>query len=271
MSAVSPKESSRTQHLGRWACEQGIVPARIVSLLVIGLSLAGCRTTPQTSSPSEGAPKDVRPVPEDESLPLKQAGLSQAATVEPGQTVSLFDGNTLGLWNVTDFGGQGKVYVRDGAVHMERGNNATGITWSGPVVRMNYEITLDAMRVEGTDFFCALTFPVEENPCTLVLGGWGGSLCGLSSLDYRDASENETTTFVGFERGRWYHVRLRVTPNRIQAWLDDKALVDVDTTGHRIGIRVEMDPCVPLGIATWVTTGAVRDITLTKLADSAGR
>ena len=33
---------------------------------------------------------------------------------------------------------------------------------------------------------------------TLVLGGWGGSLCGLSSLDYMDASENQTTTFVSF-------------------------------------------------------------------------
>ena len=92
------------------------------------------------------------------------------------------------------------------------GSYATGITWNGPIVRMDYEISLDAMRVDGSDFFCALTFPVGENPCTLVLGGWGGTLCGLSNLDYYDASENETTTFYAFEKNTWYHVRLRVIP-----------------------------------------------------------
>jgi hypothetical protein len=187
------------------------------------------------------------------------------ALPSPGERVSLFDGQTLGQWAITDFGGQGDVYVKDGAIYMEMGSYATGITWTGPVVRMNYEITLQAQRVEGTDFFCALTFPVAENPCTLVLGGWGGSLCGLSNLDYYDAANNETTQFVQFENGKWYDVRLRVVPNRIQAWLDGEELVDVDTTGRKIDIRIEMDLCQPLGIATWVTTGAVRNIHLKKL------
>ena len=97
------------------------------------------------------------------------------AAPEPGQEISLFDGKTLGQWKATDFGGQGEVSVKDGAIHMATGSYMTGITWTGPVVRMNYEITLDAMRVEGSDFFCGLTFPVGEKPCTLVLGGWGGS------------------------------------------------------------------------------------------------
>jgi hypothetical protein len=185
----------------------------------------------------------------------------------PGRTVSLFDGTNLGLWKITEFGGQGDVSVKDGTIYLGMGNFATGITWTGPLVRMNYEITLETMRVEGTDFFCGLTFPVGEHPCTLILGGWGGTLCGLSNLDYMDASGNETTTFVDFEKGVWYHVRLRVLPNRIQAWLDDEFLVDADTTGRRIGIRSEMNLCQPLGIATWVTTGAVRNIHLTRLPD----
>jgi hypothetical protein len=185
----------------------------------------------------------------------------------PGREVSLFDGKTLGLWKVTDFGGQGDVYVKDGIIYMEMGSYTTGVTWTGPVVRMNYEIMLEAMRVDGTDFFCALTFPVGEDPCTLVLGGWGGTLCGLSNIGFYDASENETTTFYSFENKKWYHVRLRVEPDRIQAWLDGESLVDVETTGKRIDIRPEMDLCQPLGIATWVTTGAVRNIFLTKLPE----
>jgi hypothetical protein len=188
---------------------------------------------------------------------------------QPAET-SLFDGKTLGHWKITDFGGQGKVYVKDGSIYLEQGNDMTGITWTGPLVRMNYEITLEAMRVSGSDFFCGLTFPVNENCCSLILGGWGGSLCGLSNIDYYDAANNETTRFVSFENGKWYHVRLRVIPNHIQAWLQEEGeepLVDIDITGRKIDTRAEVDLSQPLGIATWQTAGAVRNIKLKKLTD----
>jgi hypothetical protein len=190
---------------------------------------------------------------------------SQPSQGKPSGEISLFDGCTLGQWKPTDFGGQGDVYVKDGAIYLGMGNYMTGVTWTGPVVRMNYEITLDAMRVQGHDFFCGLTFPVADHPCTLILGGWGGNVCGLSSIDHFDASENETTRLITFETGRWYHVRLRVVPNRIQAWLDGESLVDVDTTGRNIDIRFEVDLSQPLGVATYATTGAIRNIRLKRL------
>jgi hypothetical protein len=56
-------------------------------------------------------------------------------------------------------------------------------------------------------------------------------------------------------------------PNRIQVWLDGEDLVDVDITGRKIDIRLEMDLCQPLGIATWVTTGAIKNIRLKKLPE----
>ncbi len=189
---------------------------------------------------------------------------------EPAQVnepIRLFDGQSLGQWKFTDFGGQGEVAVKDGAIHMAMGSYMTGITWTGPVVRMNYEITLEAMRVDGSDFFCGLTFPVGDNCCTLVLGGWGGSVCGLSSIDYYDASENQTTRIISFEKGKWYFVRLRVTANRIQAWLDGEELVDFETADHKIGTRIEVEESKPLGIATWNTAGAVRNIQLRKLPE----
>ncbi len=192
------------------------------------------------------------------------------APTAPPTEMSLFDGKTLGHWKITDFGGQGKVYVKDGSIYLEQGNDMTGITWAGPLVRMNYEITLEAMRVSGSDFFCGLTFPVNENYCSLILGGWGGSLCGLSNIDYYDAANNETTRFVSFENGKWHHVRLRVTPTRIQAWLQEEGqepLVDMDITGRKIDTRAEMDLCQPMGIATWQTAGAVRNIRLRKLEE----
>jgi len=180
--------------------------------------------------------------------------------------VSLFDGKTLGQWKITDFGGQGKVYAKDGSLFLEMGNDLTGVTWTGPVVRMNYEITLQAMRITGSDFFCGLTFPVDANCCSLILGGWGGSVCGISSLDNYDASENETYQIIGFEDGRWYHVRVRVTPCKIEAWLDEEKIIDVETTGRIIDTRMEVDLSRPLGVATWRTTGAIRNIRLWRLA-----
>ncbi len=224
-------------------------PYAIFLLLV--LMLGACCDSGGPTSPNE--PNEPNEPAVAESLP-------------PSET-SLFDGKNLGLWNITDFGGQGNVYVKDGCIFMEMGNDMTGITWTGPVVKMNYEITLDAKRVTGSDFFCGLTFPVGENPCSLILGGWGGEVCGLSNIDYYDAANNETTRIIQFEQGRWYYVRLRVTPSKIEAWLDDEKIVDIETTGRKIDIRPEMDLVKPLGIATWQTAGAVRNISLQTITD----
>ncbi len=173
----------------------------------------------------------------------------------------LFDGATLKGWKVTNFGGEGEVRVEDGKILLEMGEPMTGITWTGDwLPRLNYEIELEAMRVDGSDFFCGLTFPVGDSPCTLIVGGWGGSVVGLSSLDGFDASENETSTYMSFKNKRWYHIRLRVEGARIQAWIDGKKIVDVDIRGREIGIRPEVELSRPLGISTWRTTAALRNL-----------
>ena len=248
--------------------------ALVIPVLALSVLLVGCQTASQEEASSACCPVQAEAVPSTEST--AQAEVKTVETPEseeildfrPGQEVSLFDGQALGAWKVTDFGGQGDVHVKDEAIYLEMGNYATGITWSGPVVRMDYEISLEAMRVDGSDFFCALTFPVGENPCTLVLGGWGGTLCGLSNIGFYDASENETTTFYSFKNKTWYHVRLRVRPEQIVVWLDGEELINVETTGKKNDIRPEMDLCQPLGVATWVTAGAVRNIYMSKLLES---
>lgn len=177
---------------------------------------------------------------------------------------SLFDGKTLKGWKVTDFAGHGDVKVEKGQIIMEMGV-MTGITWTNPVTRMNYEISVEAMRVDGGDFFCGLTFPVGEDPCSLIVGGWGGGVVGLSNIDGSDASSNETTQYFNLQKGKWFLIQLRVTPGRIQAWLDGDSLLDVDTKEKKISIRAEMEESVPLGVATWATTGALRNFKLRKL------
>jgi len=254
-------------------CQACVAMTLVVVLLLGSLWLAGCRSSAPSGADAmacqtgeQEASMEAAPTPEAVADAKEEPAEAAGFPLDVGEEVSLFDGKTLGQWKVTDFGGQGDVYVKDGAIHMEMGSYTTGITWTGPVVRMNYEITLEAMRVEGNDFFCALTFPVADKPCTLVLGGWGGTLCGLSNIDYYDAANNETTRIIGFDNEQWYSVTLRVIPDRIQAWLDGEELVNVETTGRNIDIRPELDLSQPIGVATWVTTGAVRNIRVKKLA-----
>jgi hypothetical protein len=208
----------------------------LLILVVLGVSVASAAEKVSTNPPS-----------------LKASGWE-----------SLFDGKTLKGWKESDFAGRGEVKVKDGQIILEMGV-MTGIRWTNPVTRMNYEISVEAMRAEGGDFFCGLTFPVETNQCSLIVGGWGGGVVGLSSLDGNDASSNETTQYINFQKGKWYLIQLRVTPGRIQAWLDGDPMLDVETKDKTISIRSEMDESVPLGVATWATTGALRNFKMRKL------
>jgi hypothetical protein len=180
----------------------------------------------------------------------------------------LFDGKSLTNWKRTEFGGEGEVKIDDGRLVIGRGQPLTGVTWNGgQLPKVNYELTLEAQRVEGSDFFVGLTFPVKDKPCSLILGGWGGSLTGLSSINGFDASENETTNFYKFDNGKWYKVRVRVTDTHIQAWLDDTNLADVDHSDKKIGIRIEMELSKPLGLATYNTQAAIRNFKLRELPE----
>jgi Domain of Unknown Function (DUF1080) len=180
---------------------------------------------------------------------------------------SLFDGKSLAGWKDAKFGGEGEVAVDGGAIVMEQGNDMTGIAYAkNDFPKMNYEVTLEGKRVRGFDFFCTTTFPVGESHCSLVMGGWGGGVVGLSSIDGHDASENSTSTQQDFKKDQWYRMKIRVTKNNIAAWIDDKQVVDEDIKDKKISIRAECELCKPFGVATWRTVGAVRDIKVRTLS-----
>jgi hypothetical protein len=204
-----------------------------------------------------GCARNAAPPPSAKDVAIGGAATNQppnavrSDNATPASTgeISLFDGKTLTGWAVTDFAGHGDVRVEDGKLILGSGI-MTGVTWTNDLPRTNYEISLEAMRVEGNDFFCGLTFPVGDDPCSLIVGGWGGGVVGLSSLDGEDAAHNQTTQYMNFDNGRWFKIRLRVTSSRIQAWIDNDKVADLDTTGHKISIRVEVEPSQPLGFAT---------------------
>ena len=179
--------------------------------------------------------------------------------------ISLFDGKSLKGWEITKFGGEGDVEVKKGQLILGLGSNLTGIHTRRKLPKINYEVELEAMRVDGSDFFCGLTFPVKKDHCSLILGGWGGGVCGLSSINFQDASENETTSYRKFEKGKWYKIRLRVTEKEIQAWIGKEQIVNQEITGKRITTRIEVELSKPFGFCTWQTTGALRNIRIREL------
>ena len=117
------------------------------------------------------------------------------------------------------------------------------------------------------DFFCGLTFPYKDAHCTLILGGWGGQLVGLSSFDNEDASENETTDHISFTNGQWYHIQLTVQDDRIEARLDGKQIVICRVGNRKVHTRPEVALSKPLGIAAYQSQAEIRKIRLRRLPE----
>ncbi len=208
------------------------LPAAVLSVAI--LFGAGCRRTAQA------------PAPGDDST-------------------ALFDGKTLKGWKVTPFGGEGEVRVENGQIIVEPGVDLSGVTYTGEVPKTNYEITLEAMKLEGSDIFCGVAFPVAESHCSFVMGGWGGAVVGISSIDGMNASENETTKVIIFKDKQWYAVRVRVTPEKLEAWIDDERVVNVELKGREISIHPMMEVARPFSLATFQTRSAFRDIRIRRL------
>src|SRR5262245_765452 len=69
---------------------------------------------------------------------------------------SLFDGKSLGDWKDSGFATQGRVEVKDGSIVVGFGEGCSGVTFKGKFPETNYELRMEAMRVDGSDFFCGL-------------------------------------------------------------------------------------------------------------------
>jgi len=237
-----------------------------LSTIVVVLSVVAVSTLPSAIAQTKTSPADE---PAANATAKNDDGKADDASAKKSDKAKksdadgwspLFNGKDLTGWKSTEFGGEGEVYFEKGNVVITQGVQLSGITSTRKdLPKSNYEVQFEAQRAAGSDFFIGFTFPVKESSCSLICGGWGGGVCGLSSLDGMDAVENETTSYSNFDNGKWYKVRLRVTDDRIEAWLDKHKIVDVETAGHKIGVRFEVDASRPMGFATFQSTGWIRN------------
>ncbi|MBL8890741.1 MAG: DUF1080 domain-containing protein [Planctomycetaceae bacterium] len=188
---------------------------------------------------------------------------------EPERVVDLFDGKTITGWKPTKFGGEGEALIEDQSLVLEMGQVLTGISYAGneslgiqDMPRDNYELRIRAKRIDGNDMFCGVTFPVGEDYCSFIVGGWGGMTVGLSSVDEKDAARNPTRTVHKFELNQWYDIRVKVSSEQIQCWIDEQQVVDQPRAGHKFSIRQDVDLSKPLGLFCFQTTAAYEKIQL---------
>lgn len=188
----------------------------------------------------------------------RPAGRSSLALLQPPW---------LKQWTSANIPDQGEVSIQSNALVLKAGQPMTGVRFDGwqqaGLPCSGYTVEYQARRVDGRDFFGALTFPVRTSDtcATLVLGGWGGAVTGISSIDFSDANENQTRSEQRYENGRWYAVKLRVGEGDLQVFLDGRIIVNVSIRGRNISLRAGfIDHCAPFGFASYASTCEVKDL-----------
>lgn len=252
------------------------------ALLVMLSPLLGCYDTPtppptpddvaaatgegskaQSASSETSATDQQEPDLDDSALSTDEPPAEQDAGIEWGPERKLLATDSLAGWEEIGFGGVGDCEVSDGVLAIGAGDPMCGVSSTlTDLPTTNYEIALQAKKVQGVDFFCGLTFPVDQSHCTLIVGGWGGSTVGLSCIDEKDAARNDTAKIMAFEKDRWYAIRVRVQPENISVWIDDQQVVDQSTVGHEISLRGDTKLCRPLGLCSFMTDAEIKEITL---------
>ena len=188
------------------------------------------------------------------------------------QSWRLLEPPLLAHWQSADVEGGGAVDLQPHELSLGMGKPMTCVRFTGwetlhlPVT--DYAVEFEAMRMEGQDFFGAVTFPVRslDTCATLVTGGWGGGLVGISSIDEQNANENSTRGEHQFVNGQWYRFRLEVRSEELKAWLDGRLVINTSIKARTISLRPgDIEKCAPFGVATYLTEGKVRNLSVQEL------
>ncbi|MBM4042403.1 MAG: DUF1080 domain-containing protein, partial [Planctomycetes bacterium] len=234
-------------------------------------------TRPSTPSPipSPKVPSSLKPTtehpipPKVKDLPKKPEPPVPPAP-QPGEWVSLFDGRTLEGWKVADgsvFEGHGTVTVEDGLILLGEGKTFTGGAWTKPFPRTGYEVAMQVQRFKGREAgLCNIVLPVGKSGCILSVGGFGGAIVGLTFVDGQTAEKNVTRRRMAFDQERWYDIRLRVTTDKVEAWVGDEQVVDLPLAEHELKLPGGYGALEPFGVyAERSGRTALRNIRLLRL------
>ena len=183
-----------------------------------------------------------------------QVGETRPESERTADWRALYDGTDLSSWELGVYGESDEYEVLEDGVVIPQTAALAGMTFRGALPTVPYRLSVEATRLYGADFFLGVTFPVAGDHLTLVLGGWGGMVSGLSSLDGLDASSNATRTLRHFPNGKRHEVEIEVTETDVRVRVDGEPFLSTSLEGREVGLRVDVEPSHPLGIATYATS-----------------
>ena len=235
-------------------------PARAALGAIVVAVSAACVGRSSSSTEGPTAPPEVAQNP----VEVDEQGL---ATVADAEWRVLFDGADLGEWRTGVYGDPPDYEVTDDGVVLPQTAWLSGMTYDGDVPRTPYRLEVEATRRYGSDFFLGVTFPVRDSHLTLVLGGWGGAVSGLSCIDGKDASDNDTRTSRYFPNGKRQTVVIDVADDRIVATVNGEGVVDrALAAAEELSLRTEVIESRPLGLAAFATSTTVHSVRVRPLS-----
>ena len=126
----------------------------------------------------------------------------------------------------------------------------------------DYELTLQAERIEGAEGFLVLFRADGDNFYWFNAGGWSNT---QHAIEKGTAGHGRWSVLNGLqvpgsiETDRWYDVRIRCEGSHFRVWLDGNSVFDfTDDAAHLSG---------RIGIGTWVTKSAFRNIVVKGIPD----
>ena len=178
-----------------------------------------------------------------------------------------FDGKKIPAgWKRTQYGGEGSIDTEVGVIRMEIGQALTGLHWeTKDFPKNNFEFRVRARRIVGEDMTCGLTFPVGDQFASLIVGGWGGSVVGISCINGKPADENETTKNLQLKHNQWYTVRVQFHSERLICFVDDEKVVDLATKGRKFSLRGDCESSQPFSVFTFGTCIEVDRLEIVRL------
>jgi hypothetical protein len=176
--------------------------------------------------------------------------------------------NGLAGWTVytgNEFQKPGKVEFRNDTLSISAGDPYGGVSLASDFMKDHYEVSLQARRTGGNDIFCGILFPVGKDYCSMVLGGWGNSLSGLSMINGLFASENETAYPESFTNHVWVDVTLRVSPDAIRVFTGTNEIISQEREDRLIEPYPGLEVFEPFGFFTYETDAEIRRVRVREL------
>ncbi|MBM4039871.1 MAG: DUF1080 domain-containing protein [Planctomycetes bacterium] len=187
----------------------------------------------------------------------------------PPAWVTLFDGKSLKGWKVVGPALE-PAAVKEGQLVLGQEGTSGGVVRQGEFPRLNYEVSLEAMKIAGNVDFCMIVFPIGDQEAVWKFGGGAtGNHVALHWVNGGVIPGDEAARVTDITAGRWYKLRIRVTDERVEGWMDEEKKFDLARGATKFTLEDMYAGMRPFGIGTWYTQGAVRNLRLRRLAGGA--